>query len=193
MPPHRQHRTSSGSTKSSTVTTPSMAGLGAIKKCKKHGIPRIKCEDCSKLYCEHDRHKGKCKDCGGPAICKHKKFKRACKDCSGTDLCVHQKLKHDCIDCKGKGVCDHGKLKRRCKECKGSSCCEHGRHKYRCKECAKKGVECKGICMHGKEYFACEVCSGKLKCPHGYAITKAMKFSCTTCNRTATAPQWRNA
>jgi len=64
---------------------------------KKNGTPRALCY---RHYCEHDRHKPMCRECGnGKRFCVHGKQKQSCKECKGSLYCEHGKQKHICEVC----------------------------------------------------------------------------------------------
>ena len=130
-----------------------------IKKCE-HGRHKGTCKECGgSQICEHGKHKSRCKECGGSGICEHGKRKSQCKECGGSQICEHGKRKSQCKDCEGSVFCEHGKCKSRCKECGGSQICEHGKIKSDCKECGGSS-----ICEHGKFKSYCKDCGGSALC-----------------------------
>ena len=104
-------------------------------------------------FCEHNRRKNACKECGGSQICDHGRQKSKCKDCDGASICEHNHMKSQCKECSGSQLCKHGRQRCRCKKCGGASICEHGRRGNRCKECG--GSQ---ICEHGRERHTCTEC-----------------------------------
>ena len=47
--------------------------------------------DGTRLKCEHNRERSKCKECGGASICEHQREKSQCKECGGASICEHNK------------------------------------------------------------------------------------------------------
>jgi hypothetical protein len=52
-------------------------------------------------FCEHQRRRSQCKDCGGGSICEHQRQKSQCKDCGGGSICENQRQKSQCRRCLG--------------------------------------------------------------------------------------------
>jgi hypothetical protein len=130
-------------------------------------------------YCEHNRVKSRCKECGGNELCKHNRRKSHCKDCGGKSICEHNKIRSRCKECGGKSICEHNRRKEHCRECDGSSFCEHNNYKSRCKECGGSSIcehnkvksvcrECGGssFCIHNKQKKRCKECGGSDICEH---------------------------
>lgn len=114
-------------------------------------------------YCQHNKFKPYCRECGGSQICQHDKIKRNCRDCGGSSFCEHRKQRYYCKDCGGGGFCPHGNRKSRCLECgKGSEICCHKRVKTTCKDCG--GSQ---ICQHNKSKRFCNLCNTDYLCIHG--------------------------
>ena len=66
----------------------------------KSGYDR-RCKPCYSIdrkrnNCEHNKPKGRCKDCGGAQLCKHNKRKNYCIECFGSQICKHKKQKYSC-------------------------------------------------------------------------------------------------
>ena len=82
-----------------------------------------------KHKCSHGKQRSDCKDpiCGGGggAYCQHQKIRSSCKDCGGDGRCEHQRIRSKCRDCGGGAYCQHEKIRYTCKECKGGSICQH--------------------------------------------------------------------
>ena len=91
------------------------------------------------LFCEHNRQKHRCKECGGVGICKHNRQKSKCKECGGSQMCQHNRRRTTCKECGGGSICTHGRKRSRCKECGGGSICEHNIQNDRCKLCNPTG------------------------------------------------------
>ena len=114
-------------------------------------------------YCEHDRQKSKCKECGGSSICPHGREKSICVECGGSSICPHARIRNICKDCKGSRICPHERRRSQCKHCKGSGICPHERLRSRCRECNGSS-----ICSHGKRKECCVECADPTKkCPCG--------------------------
>ena len=125
----------------------------------------------SKTYCEHNRRKARCKDCGGKYICEHNRIKSTCKDCGGKYICEHNRIKSRCKDCGGISICEHNKIKYNCKDCGCKYICEHNKNKYNCKECGYIS-----ICEHNRIKSTCIDCGGKYICEHN-----TIKSRCKDC------------
>jgi hypothetical protein len=127
-----------------------------------HNRSKYYCKDCGgNGICEHNKRKSKCKVCGGSEYCVHNKQKSYCKDCGGSQICEHNKIKSRCKDCGGNGICEHNKRKAYCKDCGGSQICEHNKIKSFCKDCGGNG-----ICEHNKLKCYCKDCGGSAYCVH---------------------------
>ena len=92
-------------------------------------------------FCEHDKIRATCKDCGGSAICEHDKRRATCKDCRGSAICEHDKRRATCKDCGGSAIFEHDKRRATCKDCGGSAICEHGMQRRQCEDCGEEDAE----------------------------------------------------
>jgi hypothetical protein len=52
-------------------------------------------------YCEHDRKKHYCKECGGKSLCSHGRRKWSCRECGGSQICKHDRVVSMCRQCRG--------------------------------------------------------------------------------------------
>ena len=52
-----------------------------------------------KYFCEHEKYKYQCRECGGTQICQHNKRKPCCRECKGSQICPHKKIKRACKKC----------------------------------------------------------------------------------------------
>ena len=86
-------------------------------------------------FCEHNRIKYSCKECGGGSICEHNRIRSICKECRGGCVCARNKIRYNCKDCGGSNICEHGISRYQCKECGGSSICEHNKFRNCCPDC----------------------------------------------------------
>ena len=121
--------------------------------------------------CEQGKSEGDCKICGiGGKFCEHQRQKSRCKECGGSAYCEHGKLRYYCVDCNGLGICKHKKQKAKCKECDGSAYCEHDRLGYYCVECRGGGT-----CEHKKLKAYCKQCGGSALCKTPICETIASK------------------
>lgn len=106
---------------------------------KRNGNILKTCKRCLKKtrenYCNHNRRRNNCKDCGGSSICEHNRERSKCKDCGGSSICEHNRIKSICKDCGGASICEHNKRRANCIDCGGSAICEHNRYRSKCKEC----------------------------------------------------------
>jgi hypothetical protein len=105
------------------------------------------CTTIKQGFCEHNKRKGYCKDCGGSQICIHNKRKSYCKDCGTNIFCKHKINKYYCRECNGKYICFHNKKKQNCSiclkrpiYCKSENCSKRCIKKYDgyCKKCYSK-------------------------------------------------------
>lgn len=108
-----------------------------------------------RLYCEHNRKKAHCKNCGGSSICVHNKHKWVCIECKGKCICIHNKYRSRCIECGGASICIHKKRISECVECGGSQICIHKTRKSMCKDCSPNNSELCSICKYisGKKRY----------------------------------------
>ena len=102
--------------------------------------------------CEHQRVRGKCKDCGGSQICQHQRQRAQCVDCGGSGICQHQRRRTHCIDCGGSCICQHQRERNKCKDCRGSGICQHKRQRNRCKDCSPAECDFCGITTSKGDY-----------------------------------------
>lgn len=75
-----------------------------------------RCRTCCN-FCEHNRPKNQCRECGGASICQHNRYKSTCKDCGGASICEHNRRKNYCKECNGSYICQHNRQKSTCKLC----------------------------------------------------------------------------
>jgi hypothetical protein len=137
-----------------------------------HNKSKYTCKECGgSSLCEHNRRKSTCKECGGSSLCEHNRMKSTCKECGGSGICEHNRMKSTCKECGGSGICEHNRSKYTCKECGGSSLCEHNRQKSTCKECGGSSV-----CEHNRQKYTCKECGGSSVCEHN-----RQKSTCITC------------
>lgn len=141
-----------------------------VTRCKIHKLDGMVTK--SNLYCNHNKRKNRCKQCGGSQICEHDKEKSRCVQCNGASICEHKIRRENCFKCKGSATCIHNKIKNVCFSCNGNSICIHKKRKSQCKDCngssicihkihRSKCLQCKGssICTHIKERMKCRICS----------------------------------
>lgn len=121
-------------------------------------------------YCQHNRQRDKCKDCGGSSICDHNRRRSQCKLCGGASVCEHQRIRSTCKLCGGSGICKHKRRRDRCKECGGSAICQHNRQRDKCKNCGGRS-----ICAHNRERNKCKDCKGRT--PKSSICIKAPAYS----------------
>ena len=50
-------------------------------------------------WCEHNRQRSRCKECGGSQICEHNRRRSQCKECGGGSICEHNRVRSKCKDC----------------------------------------------------------------------------------------------
>ena len=113
----------------------------------------------TKWYCEHNKRKDHCIQCGGSAVCKHNRYKATCVACKGSRICKHNKRKERCTICGGISICEHGTYKERCVPCNGSQICEHKCVRSYCRECHGSG-----FCEHNRRRSRCVQCEGSAIC-----------------------------
>jgi len=92
-----------------------------------------------RLFCQHNRERCKCKECGGGSICQHNRERSKCKECGGGSICQHNRQRTKCKECRGGCICEHDKVRSRCIECGGGSICEHDKSKEFCILCNPNG------------------------------------------------------
>ena len=100
-------------------------------------VKNVKPRSSFPYFCNHDRLKYCCIECGGSRICSHGKYKQYCKECNGSGLCVHDKRIHMCKDCGGNYLCRHGNRRSSCTLCKEDSRerqCKHNKVHF-CRTC----------------------------------------------------------
>ena len=71
-----------------------------------------------KSFCQHQRQRSRCKECGGADICQHQRIRSTCKECGGSGICPHQRRRSTCKECGGASICQHQRIRSRCKECR---------------------------------------------------------------------------
>lgn len=98
------------------------------------GKEMTKCRKCYS-YCEHNKRKYYCIDCGGSSMCEHNRRKDYCVDCCGSSICEHNRRKDRCINCG-----EHNKREYRCIDCG-----ELNRREGRCKLCLDNPVIIRSI------------------------------------------------
>lgn len=49
--------------------------------------------------------------------CEHNRQRFLCIECGGSSMCEHNRERNRCIQCKGVGICEHNRRRERCKEC----------------------------------------------------------------------------
>ena len=91
------------------------------------------------LLCEHNRHRGRCTDCGGSQICEHNRRRNQCIVCGGSQICEHKRVRNTCTVCGGSSICEHKRIRNRCTDCGGSQICEHKRQRSQCRDCDPNG------------------------------------------------------
>ena len=117
-------------------------------------------------FCEHNRIRSHCKDCGGASMCEHGRQRHICKDCGGASMCEHGRQRHLCKNCGGASVCEHGRKRSQCKDCGGASVCEHGRQRSACPECPMGEKVKRALCsicaqtkLSGSRRFKLGICA----------------------------------
>ena len=165
------------------VTKQCIKCLDTSKKSKEkrkciHGKQRSDCKDpiCGGggAYCQHQKRRSSCKECGGGQICEHNKIRSRCKECGGSQICKHNKIRSCCKDCGGSQICEHDRIRSKCKDCGGSQICSHKRIRSSCKDCGGGS-----ICSHDKVRSTCLECGGGSICSH-----KIQRRDCKICNPT---------
>jgi len=123
-------------------------------------------------FCEHNRPKSRCRDCGGSSFCEHGRRRSHCKQCGGKTFCEHQRQRSRCKECGGSGICEHQNERSKCKLCSGAAICKHDRVKSYCKRCVEEGEQGGSICKHQREWSKCKECNGSGLCKHKQRIGK---------------------
>jgi hypothetical protein len=122
-------------------------------------------------FCEHNRERRLCKQCGGSGICEHNRSRSSCKQCGGSSVCEHNRQRSTCKPCGGASICEHNRIRRLCKQCGGSGICEHNRRRSSCKPCGGAS-----ICEHNRIRSQCQLCGGSSFCEHNRS-----RSSCKQC------------
>ena len=146
-------------------------------KKKRDDTYQKRCNECNEKvkkwsYCEHNKRRSECKECGGSSICEHNRERSTCKECGGSSICEHNRVRSTCKECGGGSICEHNKRRSTCKECGGGSICEHNRVRSSCKECGGGS-----ICEHNRERNTCKECGGGSICEHN-----KRRRTCKECN-----------
>ena len=68
-------------------------------------------------------------------FCNHNRQRSRCPECGGRFLCPHNLQRSQCKECGGRGICSHNRRRSVCHECGGGSICAHSRERYRCPVC----------------------------------------------------------
>ena len=161
------------------------------------------------VFCDHDRQKALCKECGGSSLCEHGKQIPTCVECGGSGVCEHLTAKTGCKECKenetgeemtfyrdhsASSICEHLKYRSVCKECKengtgGGSICDHDRVKSKCKECRNNGTGGGSFCDHDRVKSKCKECKengtgGGSLCDHD-----RVKAKCKECKENETGEE----
>ena len=68
-------------------------------------------------------------------FCNHNRPRSRCPECGGRFLCPHNLQRSQCKECGGRGICPHNRRRSVCHECGGGSICPHSRERYRCPVC----------------------------------------------------------
>lgn len=84
---------------------------------------------------EHGRQPNRCRECkglgrGGNGFCERDRDRRICRDCGGSQVGKSGKTRR----------CEHGRIRHTCRACGGSSFCEHGRQRSLCFICQPESV-----------------------------------------------------
>ena len=130
---------------------------GGSELCQ-HGRQKRDCKECTKpgdgRICIHNRRKDLCKE-GGTGYCEHDKMKSNCSDCGGSRICPCGKRKSSCSIHGGSAICEHGIHKQGCLICEGTNTikCIHDVRKVNCKKCANepKKILIKRMISHSRE------------------------------------------